>query len=188
MGRLGLGEQLPSMSVIRWFLIRFVLCALAIAFCTVFGEGSLRSWRSTGNTEQQLIKLNEHLVAAEVRRDMNALDDLFTADYVHVHTNGWVESRADFLNDFKSGKRIYHSVDLHDVHAQVYHQTALIVGNAHVRSMSGSEKDNLNRFLAVWVQQQGKWRLAAWVTTRLQDQRTPWSTGAGNDVRSHPND
>jgi hypothetical protein len=107
---------------------------------------------------------------------MSVLNVLLTDDYVHVHTNGWVEPRADFLSDFDSGKRIYHSVDLRNVHVQSYDRAALIIGDAHVISTSsGENKDNINRFLAVWVQQQGAWRLAGWMTTSLQEPRTPWA-------------
>lgn len=154
--------------------------ALAVAFGAAIEQGSVRAWRISGPPEQQLIKMNEGLVAAEVRRDFNALNEMFAADYVHVHTNGWVESRADFLKDFETGKRIYHSVDLENVQVKVYSQSALIMGNAHVRSTSGGEKDNRNRFLAVWVRERGKWRLALWMTTRLEDTRTPWQ-GAGDE-------
>jgi hypothetical protein len=119
--------------------------------------------------------MNSQLVDAEVRRDMRALNTLLADNYVHVHTNGWVESRGDFLNDFESGKRIYHSVGLDHVHVQLYDKAALIMGNAHIKSTSGGEKDTVNRFLAVWVQQEGKWRLAEWMTTRLEDRRSPWT-------------
>jgi hypothetical protein len=153
-------------------------CALVAVFgFMIEGQSVIASRFAKSNDDDiksQLINLNEKLVGAEVRRDMSVLDDRLTDNYVHVHTNGWVESKTDFLADFSSGKRIYHSVDLQDVHAQVYDKSVLIMGNAHVKSASEGEKDNVNRFLAVWVQQQGKWRLAEWMTTRLQDPRTPW--------------
>jgi len=168
------------------FWVFSVFCALLVIFGSKIGEPSLTAAGSGPSTEQQLIKTNEELVGAEVRRDMTVLNDLFTDNYVHVHTNGWVESRTDFLNDFKSGKRIYHSVDLTNVHTNLYDKTALIMGNAHVRSSSGGEKDNLNRFLAVWVQERGKWRLAAWMTTRLDDPRTPWGEARASESSSDP--
>ncbi|MGH9644532.1 MAG: nuclear transport factor 2 family protein [Terriglobales bacterium] len=163
-------------------------CALAMLIGTVMFVPALRASRSQKQIEQQLIDMNRELVSVEVRRDMVALNDLLTPDYVHVHTNGWVESRADFLDDFKSSRRIYHSVDLQDVHVHVYDRSALVMGTAHVKSASGGEKDNINRFLAAWVNQHGKWRLAMWMTTRLQDNRAPWDTAPAGAQKAGAHD
>jgi hypothetical protein len=164
--------------IIKRFAVLSFSSAAVMAFAFVIGAQSvktLRSWNLMDDrVENQLMKINQDLVGAEVRRDMSVLNVLLTDGYIHVHRNGWVESRVDFLSDFESGKRIYHSIDLHNVHVQPYDKAALIIGDAHVISTSnGENKDNVSGFLAVWVQQQGAWRLAGWMTTALQEPQTP---------------
>jgi hypothetical protein len=170
---------------IRRSVVFSVSSAVVMAFALAIGAQSFRDLHfrnlQDGPVAHEVMKINEELVSAEVRRDISVLNVLFADDYVHVHSNGWVESRADFLSDFESGKRVYHLLDLQNVHVQSYDKAALIIGISHVRSTSsGENKDNTSRFLAMWVPQQGAWRLALWVTTPLQDRRAPWAPTGGD--------
>jgi hypothetical protein len=114
--------------------------------------------------EQELIKLNQEMAAAEVRGDIPALERLFTDDYTHSHAVGVLEKRADFLDDIKAGRRKYSALDLSEVEVRAYTASAIITGHVHIKNLTG---DTQNLFLDVWVLQQGKWRMAAWVTTRI---------------------
>ena len=78
------------------------------------------------------------------------------------------------MNDFKTGVRRYEAYDLSDENIRLYGTTALITGRADVKAIrNGIAARNQNIFLAVWVLQQGNWKNAAWVTTRIDGNQPP---------------
>ena len=126
------------------------------------------------NIEQRVLKLNDELIKAEIAMDQATMDRLYTADYTHTHGAGEIESRAGYMNDFKTGVRRYEAYDLSDENIRLYGTTALITGRADVKAIrNGIAARNQNIFLAVWVLQQGNWKNAAWVTTRIDGNQPP---------------
>jgi Domain of unknown function (DUF4440) len=119
-------------------------------------------------TEQEILKLSEQCIAAEVRGDLAAMDACFTADYTHTHAIGIVQTKAEFLDSFRTGAHKYEAIDISGARVRFYPPgTAIVEGHAHIRSVnSGHVTDASNLFTNVWVKQQGKWREATWVTVR----------------------
>src|ERR1700730_18627473 len=72
-----------------------VVCLLMLLPSSSFGEGA-----KDKGTEEQLVKMTQDLLAAEVRRDTAAMDGYFTANYTHTHAVGLIESRATFIATF----------------------------------------------------------------------------------------
>lgn len=56
---------------------------------------------------------------AMVSGDANALADLLTEDFVLTHMTGYVQPRAEWLADLRSGAMTYHSIHDVDVHVDV---------------------------------------------------------------------
>ena len=163
----------------------FLKCVLVFAFCCALvlvpgsslGQepgkaiSSARSGAAMGRSiEQQLMKLTEEFAAAEVRGDMAALDSLLADDFAHTHSTGRVATKAKDMDDIKSGRRRYESIHLEDLQVRLYGTTALTLGRARIQVINlGKTSNNYIQFLNVWVQQQGKWRMVAWQTTRVQE-------------------
>ncbi len=158
--------------LIRCFLVSAFGCVLALIPGRVFGQDSGKSSpKNSGvaqdkNIEQQLIQLRKDVAAAEMRGDSATLDNLFSEEYTHLHSDGRLENKAEYLKRFKSGSRQYQLYDLEDIQVRLYGSTAVILSRAHTKSTNdGAPRDVRNQFLEVWVQQRGKWRVVAWVTT-----------------------
>jgi hypothetical protein len=150
---------------IRHLLVFATSCACVLVASVSFGQESGKSFGNPAaakdkNVEQQLRKLTEEVVAAEVRGDLAAMDRFFTDDYVHTHSSGWVENKAEFMGLYKNGKRKYNAADISQVQVHFYDTSAVVNGHEHINELNG---DHQYLFLCVWVQQQGAWRLAAWV-------------------------
>jgi len=151
-------------------------CVLAVFMMVVFlpatsfCQGSDRSAQSAaGANAEQVIKLNEQLMAAEVQPDVTFVDSVLADDYTHTHANGIRQSRAEFMEGLKNGSHGYGLLDLSDVRARAYGSTVIVEGNVHIKgtNMGKQTGEGRNLFSEVWVQQGGKWRLAAWLTLRL---------------------
>lgn len=137
---------------------------------TLFCQESARSSPSSaGANAEQVIKLNEQLMAAEVQPDVTFVDSILADDYTHTHANGIRQSKAEFMEGLKTGSHGYGLLDLTDVHARAYGSTVILEGNVHIKgtNMGKQTGEGRNLFSEVWVQQGGKWRLAAWLTLRL---------------------
>ena len=144
--------------------------ALALVPVAAFCQESARPTPSAeGANIEQVIKLNEQLMAAEVRPDVAFIDGVLAADYTHTHANGIKQSKAEFMEGLKSGSHGYALLDLSDVHARAYGATVIVEGHVHIKgtNMGKQTGEGQNLFSEVWVRQAGEWRLATWLTLRL---------------------
>src|SRR3954462_9039106 len=66
-------------------------------------------------TKDELIKLRKEVAAAEMNGDAAKLDALFADEYTHLHADGRMDSKAEYLNRFKSGSRKYQLYELSDI-------------------------------------------------------------------------
>jgi len=143
---------------------------LALIPVNLFCQESAKSSQpAAGANLEQVTKLNEQLMAAEIQPDAAFVDSVLADDYSHTHANGIVQSKAEFMEGLKSGSHGYALLDLSDVHARAYGATVIVEGHVHIKgtNMGKQTGEGHNLFSEVWVQQGGKWRLAAWLTLRL---------------------
>lgn len=100
--------------------------------------------------------------------DKTALENLAAAELSYGHSNGLVEDKAAFVDDFVTGKSIFKSVELAD-------QTIKIAGDvAIVRHRLTGETFNNNvpgkadiLVLLIWKKQKGQWKLLARQAAKL---------------------
>ena len=154
----------------RRFSALAVLLTLAFAPVILFCQDSSKtSSPVAGANIEQVIKLNEQLMAAEVKPDVAFVDSILADDYSHSHANGIVQTKAEFMEGLKSGSHGYALLELTEVHGRAYGTTVILEGHVHIKgtSMGKQTAEGHNLFSDVWVQQGGKWRLAAWLTLRL---------------------
>ena len=160
----------------RFSMLAACFLALALAPIASFGRESAKpSPAADGANIDQVIKLNEQLMAAEVQPDVAFVDSVLADDYSHTHANGIVQSKAEFMEGLKSGSHGYAMLELTDVHGRAYGSTVIVEGHVHIKgtSMGKQTAEGHNLFSEVWVQQGGKWRLAAWLTLRLPAPASP---------------
>ena len=122
---------------------------------------------SDGKAEQELIKLTNEVLRAEGQKDVPAMERLMTDDFTHTHADGKFEKKADYINDIKTGLRNYEVLDPSDMQIRVHGNSAVIIGHVHIKNVyEGKRGDTQNSVMMAWVQEQGKWRIAGWATTR----------------------
>ena len=150
---------------------RAFTCVLMLLPGASFGQEAVRvAAKDIGTktaekaTDQQLMKMTQDLVAAEVREDQPAMEQVLTASYTHTHAAGRLQSRVEFMADFKPGTHKYGGADIFDLLVRSYGTSALVSGGEHIH-VDGPNGDHYYKFTCFWVQDQGKWRVAAWVTS-----------------------
>jgi uncharacterized protein (TIGR02246 family) len=119
-------------------------------------------------TDSQIQDLEERRYAAMVGPDLEVLDELLSDDVVYTHSNASVDSKASYLEILRTGTLVYHSLD-HTTEAVVTRPGVAIVSGTMSGSirMNGAEKTLNSRVAAVWVAEDGRWRLAAFQPTPM---------------------
>ena len=122
-----------------------------------------------GNSPRQQIRdLEARRFAAMVRADGAELGRLLADDLTYGHSSGQLDTKASLLAALASGKLRYESLVPGDETVRIYADTAVGTGEVAVRAQAGDQKlDATLRFTDVWVQQDGRWRLVAWQSTRV---------------------
>lgn len=117
-------------------------------------------------TTTQVHELEDRRYAAMLSPDLDALEQLLSDDVIYTHSNASVDSKASYLEILRTGTLVYHSLD-HTTDAVVTRPGVAIVSGTMSGSirMNGAEKTLNSRVAAVWVAEDGRWRLAAFQPT-----------------------
>jgi ketosteroid isomerase-like protein len=122
--------------------------------------------QSVGETEKELLKIQEEWAAARVKRDVPYLERLYAREF-RVHSmNGSVVGRDADIAAFASGDLKPDLVQDQDMEVSVYGDTALVTG---IENVAGTYKGNYGamalRFLNVFVRRDGRWQLVVHQST-----------------------
>ncbi|MBO0876599.1 MAG: nuclear transport factor 2 family protein, partial [Pseudonocardia sp.] len=113
-------------------------------------------------------ELEDRRYAAMVDADLDTIDELLSDDVIYTHSNASVDSKASYLDLLRTGTLRYHTLE-HSTEAVVARPGITIVlgtmsGSIH---MHGGAKTLNSRVTAVWVAEDGRWRLLAFQPTPL---------------------
>jgi hypothetical protein len=136
--------------------------ALVLLIAGLAGPG----W--TAGVEDELRAAQAARIAATTRVDLQALGEILADELTYTHSSAKLETKAEFLEALRTGAYKYRSIAPRDVTARVYGEAAVLSGVAEVDVVSGGNPLLLKlRFTEVWVKKGGRWRLAAWQSTRM---------------------
>jgi ketosteroid isomerase-like protein len=108
-------------------------------------------------------------VAAMVAGDAAALGRLLSDQLRFVHSDGRVESKADYLKNLLAGDTAYADAKLSEVETmQVAHDVVVVLGQQKMRKKLGPDWSDVTlRYLGVWRNEhEFGWRLVAWQSAR----------------------
>jgi ketosteroid isomerase-like protein len=105
---------------------------------------------------------------AAVKNDLDVLGKLLGDDLTYTHSTGALQTKAQLLDDLKSGKLQFKKIEPSDLQVRVFGATAIINGTAKISVVSdGQPKDVAIRFTDAWVKRAGGWQMVAWQSTKL---------------------
>jgi hypothetical protein len=126
------------------------------------------AWSQGGNVEQQIKKLTDQLIAAELKADTSSYEKLLAEDYTGIYSNGRLVTKAQDVEDLKSGALKYESIDLREIKIRAYGYTAVAVSLVSTKSTRGGKSISADyRVTRVWVKRKGNWKTVAFQATRV---------------------
>ena len=124
-----------------------------------------------GNVEQSIKAMTEQLNQAALKGDAATFDKLLVDDYIAIVLTGSTFTKADVLENFKSGKLKFEAVEVTDRKVRVYGDTALVNATAKVKGHFGAtDLSGQYRSVRVWVTRKGQWRSVSFQATRIAQQ------------------
>ena len=127
-------------------------------------NGSFAQIDSVGlkNAMQQLDK-------ALLQKDETVLKSVLHKDLSYGHSNGWIQSKSDILNDFASGKLTYSKIENNSSAIIVINKDyATVKTNTNAEGAVNGTAFNLKlHIMQFWIKTKKGWQLIARQSTKL---------------------
>jgi ketosteroid isomerase-like protein len=131
-----------------------------------------------GAAEQQIRDLHEQGRRAALKDDAAFFEKLLANQYFGIGGDGRLLTKAEAIEEFKSGGVKYESIDERDVKVDAYGDAAILNSTASVKAtIHGKPVRGDYRATFVYVKEHGNWREVAF-------QLTPVATETGASTRS----
>ena len=119
---------------------------------------------------QEIIALDKRRMEAMCQQDVVTLNALLADDLVYTHSSARLDTKQSLIGGMESGTTVYSSIEPSGVKAQDFGTAVVLTGAARIRVMSnGNPLDFGVRFTDVWVNQDGRWQMVAWQSTRIPE-------------------
>lgn len=134
----------------------FVSAALVLTIASIaLGQTPKKNYR-------ELLKANREYDEALVRGDALVLERLYSDDFIYTTPDGEVRDKAQQLAFTRTGDLRLESGQSDDVRVRVYGNTAVMTGRFTATGKFRDQRiDIRERYTAVWVKREGRWRLVA---------------------------
>jgi hypothetical protein len=103
-------------------------------------------------------------IAATKSADPARLDAIYSNDLHYAHSSGKLDTKESYLKSLTSKSTVYESFDYKDRRfVEAGPGVVLMIGRVLIKAVSnGNRADNDLNILAVWRNENGKWRFLAW--------------------------
>jgi len=118
--------------------------------------------RGSAGAEQALEKKAHAYADALTKRDVKALDEIWSPEYTFVNPRGELLSKAQRIANIKSGTTEFQTMSPQKDRLHVHGNFAVEVGRIVVEGeYSGHESSGEYRYTTVWIKIQKRWRMLA---------------------------
>ena len=120
--------------------------------------------------QQEVLQFERDACKAFLEADVAGLERVLTPDFTLTLSNGDVETRADEINELRSGKVHYDVFENYDMLARLYgNDSAVVLGKTRVKGTAdGKPFDRIVQFTDTLIKRDGGWQLAAGHVSRIE--------------------
>jgi hypothetical protein len=132
---------------------------------------SVLSGGAFGKDDARILSLKAAEAArfqANIDADAKILGQVLDDALEYVHSNGEVNTKAEFIESLTSGKRDYVATTFEIQSARVLGDVAIIRGTAKVTVADNGQSRDLDLgYTDVWVWKDKRWQMTAWRSARM---------------------
>ena len=119
-------------------------------------------------------RLERALVDAIARTDLATYDRIVADDYVAFEASGKETGKAEILSSYRSGARRYTGLEIFDVRARVFGDTAVVSARTKgFRREGDRDVPNRVRYIRVYARREGRWRAVTQMSAPLPEPPPP---------------
>jgi len=148
----------------------------SVVVCLFAALAPIPAQASADDAATAVLRADTARIDAMIAADTAALDNLLTADCLYVHSNAWVQTKAELLAALKSGELRYKALRyLEPPQVRFYgNETAVLTGSVHLEGLlkEGKTLRLTLRVTETYVLQQNTWRLASYQSTSVSARTT----------------
>lgn len=118
--------------------------------------------------ERAVSELSRRKFSWLIRRDADSLSRVLDDRLEYIHSNGWVQSKQEVLEDMKSGKLVYQAVNIKESKVRIYGQMAVVTGLGTFEGINAGTAFTLDlKYTEVYVKVSDGWKLATRHSNRM---------------------
>jgi len=145
-----------------------IAVSLAVLILAVAFQAQTPAQKETGSVEQELIKLEIEWGQAFYTRDIAFAERFLAADYIGTEEKGIVMTKAQEIEDLKSGVHLSTSGVEDDMKVRVYGDAAVVTGRNTVKGLyQGKPFTSRYRWTHTFIRRDGRWQCVASHISRI---------------------
>mgnify|MGYP002777203446 CR=1 FL=1 len=104
-----------------------------------------------------------------IQKNYDSLNWVLDERVKYIHSNGWIQSKKEVIEDLKSGKLNYNSVTIEFAEVSFYSSAAVITGKGMFKGLmpDGSEFNIHLLYTEVYVKLNNQWKLVSRQAVRI---------------------
>ena len=138
---------------------RVLVVLLALVVVSVFAQSK---------TEQLVLDLSKKKFDWLINKQYDSLGRLLDDQLKYIHSNGWVQSKKEVIDDSKSGKLVYQKVEVMESTVRLFDNTAIVTGKGKFSGVGNNNPFALElMYTEVYIKNKGGWLLASRHANRM---------------------
>ncbi len=140
----------------------------SFALLLLCGLANLATAQTPSREEQFILDLSKKKFDWIINKQYDSLIKLMDDRIQFVHSNGWIQSKKDVLDDLHSGKLNYQKITIREASARLYNSSAIVLGLGAFEGINGDKPFSLElRYTEVYIKTGNQWKLASRHANRM---------------------
>lgn len=162
-------KQIISISLLIVTALSFASCATTEPPTTSATTAATAAASPAENVEQAITKMEREWAEAIVKADIATLDRVMADDWVMTTWDGQTRTKAQSIEEFKSGVTKLTAADIGDLKVRVFGDTAIAtLGQTEKGTSKGKDSSGHFLYTDVWVKRNGKWQAVSTHGTKVE--------------------
>lgn len=125
---------------------------------------------SVGQKDETIVdQLHRKKFTWLINKNYDSLNLILHEQVQYIHSNGWVQSKKEVIDDLNTGKLNYTNVEVVESKVSVYQNTAIVTGKGRFRGLMPDKSEfNLSLFYTeVYLKVGKEWKLINRLATKV---------------------
>jgi hypothetical protein len=118
--------------------------------------------------EEKLLNLSKRKFDWMIHKQFDSLRWVLDERVQYVHSNGWIQTKQEILDDIQSGKLVYQAIDIQSAFVRFYDKTAIVNGRGKFQVVMGESSLVIDlSYTEVYTKNKGRWLLSSRHANRM---------------------